>query len=313
MRKLLAGLVGLLCLAAVGCTTNTNIAPVTFSTQATMQLAVGTINDSAGVFSAQSGGSGTPNTYLNVIGTFRNQLGNSAFGTGGATGTGPGSAALSPVLGEGPCNFRTGAGCNVGGQFGVGLFAYGQQPGVNGLATAAPAWLAPNTATGVLWDLDGFDLFPLGAGGTQYTLVDSLIINGSTKTYSAAATLKNPPTVLGVGTLAYAANGATGGGTFTFGAPGAGVTEQVAVVLSGGVTSGVLTMAEAVSPGTTAVLPAGTLTPGTAYTCFVVDADFPWVEAGVVNAPTVGTPTPTIVGANGNADLSVSNTFTCTG
>ena len=221
---------------------------------------------------------------------------------------------MSPVLGEGPCNFTTGANCNVGGQLGVGLFSYGQQAGVNGLVASAPAWAAPGSASGVLWDLDGFNLFPLGAGGTQYTLVDSVIVNGSAKTYTAAATLKNPPTVLAVSTLAYAANGTTGGGTFTFGAPPAGVTEQVAVVLTGGVgTSGVLTMAEAVSPATTAVLPAGTLTPGTPYTCFVMAADFPWVEAGAVNAPTVGTPTPVIVGANGNADLSVSATTTCTG
>ncbi len=52
------------------------------------------------------------------------------------------------------------------------------------------------------------------------------------------------------------------------------------------------------------MLPPNTLTIG-AYTCFVIAADFPWVEAGVVNSPAVGVQSPVIVGANGNADMSV--------
>ncbi|HME81045.1 MAG TPA: hypothetical protein VKF82_03100 [Candidatus Eremiobacteraceae bacterium] len=318
MHKFKAVLIGLLCLGIVtGCSTNTNPGNVVYTTKATIQLAVGTINDTAGILSANSGGGGAPGVYLDAIGTFRNQLGNSAFGTGGVTGTSSGQSALAPVVGEGPCNFTTGAGCNVGAPalYGAGaaLYAYGQFPGYNGVNAAAPAWAAPGTASGFLWDFDAFDLFPKGPDGTNYTLTDTVVINGQPQTYSASATLDNPSRLLAAGTAVYAANGATGGGTFTFGAPPANVTEQVAVVLSSTIGNGVLAMAEAVAPGTSAVLPANTLVTGHVYTCFVIDADFPWVEAGVVNAPAVGTPTPVIVGNNGNADLSVSNTFPCTG
>jgi len=317
MHKVKAALIGLLCLGIVnGCTTNTNPGNVLFTTKATVQLAVGTLNDTVGFLSAQSGGLGNPGVYLDAIGTMRNQLGNSAFGTGGATGTSSGQSAIAPVVGEGPCNFTTGANCNVGnpGAFGAaaGLYSYGQYPGFNGLEAAPPAWAAPGSGTGVLWDLVGFDLFPKGPDGTKYTLTDTVVVNGQAQTYAASATLDNPSRLLAAGTASYAANGVTGGGTFTFGAPPANVTEQVAVVLTG-FQGGTVAMAEAVAPGTSAVLPAGTLTHGTVYLCFVIDTDFPWVEAGAVNAPAIGTPTPTIVGTNGNADMSVGAPFGCTG
>ena len=65
MHKIKAALVGLLCLVAVGgCTTNNTIANTNFTTQATLKLAVGTINDTAGgatgiLFSSVAG----PGTY----------------------------------------------------------------------------------------------------------------------------------------------------------------------------------------------------------------------------------------------------------
>jgi len=333
MHKLKAALVGLLCLGVVtGCSTNTNPGNVVFTTQATLQLAVGTLNDPSGTLATQVGALPAGPVSLNAIATFRNQLGNSAFGAAGATGTFPGQAALTPIPTDPACNFTTGAGCNIGSPAGVGwaLFGYGQStsllpfplpPGFapNGMLAGAPAWAAPGSPTGMLVDLTcgacpGWNFFPIGAGGTQYSLVDMVTVNGQVQKYSANATLNAAPTVLTQPALAtYAPAVGTGGGTFTFGPMPANATEQVVVVLSSPVGfAGVVAMAEVCTAavgcpntGSTAVLPPNTLTPG-AYTCFVMAADFPWVEAGMVNAPRVGTATPVIVGALGNADMSVS-------
>jgi len=306
MYKFRAALVGLLCLAVIsGCSTNTSPGNVVFTTQATLQLAVGSINDTAGVLeSLESGGApGVASQWLDAIVTFRNQNGTSAF-------LHPGQAQLTP--GSGACNFTTGVGCNAAGQFGVGLFGYGQNPGFNGTTAQAPAWGAPNSPTGYLFDVNLGTFPPLGAAGTQYSLQDQVVVNGQVQTYSAASTLHNPIAILAAGSGAYAATAGTGGGTFNFGACVAGATEQVAVFLTAPPPfAGVASMAEAVCPAVSAVIPAGTLAAGT-YQCFVVEADFPWVEAGMKNSPAVAPPNPVIVGANGNADLSSSNFAPCT-
>ena len=299
MHKIRAALVGLLCLVAVGgCTTNNTIANTNFTTQVTMKLAVGKINDPSGTLQAQTQTS-VAGPYTDVIAVFRNQFGNSAF-------LHPGNATLTPGLGANNIGF---------GAFGIGLFAYGQNFGLNGLPAAAPAWAAPGSGTGFLMDIFGGgpngDLPPLAAGGTAFNLTDTLIVNGATQNYSASATLNAVPTTLAPPAIApYTSNPGTGGGTFAFGAFPAGATEQVVVVLGGAAPNVVFAMAEAVSPATTATLPASTLAPG-AYNCFVIAADFPWVEAGVTNAPAPGNPNPTIVGANGNADMSVGAQFPC--
>jgi hypothetical protein len=200
------------------------------------------------------------------------------------------------------------------------LFVYGQGAGFNSLRAAAPAWAAPGSDTGYLIDVNGGgnpgDLPnpALGeslAGGTAYSLTDSVVVNGQTQTYSAAATLAAVPLVLGTGSAAYVPTATTGGGTFNFGAYPASATEQVAVVLDSAPPGNVLAMVKVNSPTTSGVLPAGTLAAGV-YTCFVIATDFPWVEAGAVTAPAIGVQTPVIVGANGNADMSVSATFGCT-
>ena len=91
-----------------------------------------------------------------------------------------------------------------------------------------------------------------------------------------------------------------GGGTFTV-SPPAGVTESLIIILSG--TSEV---ASVETKSTTAVLPAGTLTVGTAYTDYVVGADYPLVENG---PPANTSQKPTLTtNANGTADLTVSGT-----
>jgi len=310
MHKIRAALVGLLCLVAVGgCTTNNTIANTNFTTQVTMELAVGTLNDSAGVLRTRIFGAARPaGTLLNAIAVFRNQFGNSAFSN-------PGTAELTPTA-DGPCNATTGVGCNIGQNGGNrALYSYGQKPGVNGLKAAAPAWAAPGSGTGFLQDVILHDLPPLGAGGTAYTLTDSVLINSAQQLYSASATLNAVPTVLTAPANAtYAPAVGTGGGTVTFGPYPAGATEQVVVFFSSAAaTSSVVAMAEICTSGcpntgVTATLPPLTLAPG-AYTCVVIAADFPWVEAGVVNSPAVGVPNPVIVGANGNADMSVGGQY----
>jgi hypothetical protein len=317
MHKLKAALVGLLCLGAVSaCTTNTNPGDVKFTTVATLQLAVGTLNDTSGALRSQTSGSALgPGVFLDAIATFRNQLGNSAFLL-------PGTAELTPTA-DGPCDFTTGAGCNIGqNSASHALFSYGQQPGENGFIAAAPAWAAPGSGTGFLQDVILDDLPPLGAGGTSYSLTDKVIVNGQQQSYSAAATLNLAPTILAAaGNAVYAPAAGTGGGTFTFAAYPALATEQVVVVLdSVPPDANVLAMAEVCTvgcpnTGLTAVLPPGTLdtnplTLPHVYTCLVIAADFPWVEAGATNAPAVGIANPTIVGALGNADLSAGATYT---
>jgi hypothetical protein len=157
-----------------------------------------------------------------------------------------------------------------------------------------------------LFDLQAGNLPALGAGGTTYTLTDKLFVNSTQLTYTASATLNAVPTILlAPASASYAPAAGTGGGTVTCGAFPAGSTEQVVVFLTGPFVSA---MAECVAPSTTGAIAAGTLAAG-AYTCFVIAADFPWVEAGVTNAPAPGNPNPTIVGANGNADLSAGGTY----
>ena len=331
MHKFRAALVGLLCLWALGgCTTNTSLPNVNATTVVTMALAVGEINDTAGVLHKQAtrNGASGAGTFLDAIAVFRNQFGNSAF-------TNPGAAELSPIAGDpGPCNFTTGANCNVGRQnaFGGGqnadVVGYGNiylRPSfcppfpcpefvLNGLTGQPPAFPL-GAPTGYLQDTfqgtpppPGFgDLPPLGAGGTVYTLTDQVNVNGTTQSYSFNATLNAVPTALGAPpNAAYTPVAGTGGGSFAIGAYPAGVTEQVVVVLSGAPPATVLAMAEAVSPATTATLPASTLAVG-AYQCFVIGADFPWVEAG----QNLGIANPVIVGLNLNADLSAGGTYAC--
>lgn len=330
MHKFRAALVGLLCLAVIsGCSTNTSPGNVVFTTQPTMQLSVGTINDSAGVLSAQSGGSGAAAVYLDAIATFRNQFGNSAF-------IHPGSADLTPHTGGGACNFTTGTNCNVGGQFGLGLFGYGQTQGTNGVPASATAWASPGSPTGYIWDLDVFDLpgLPAAATPVAYSIKDSVVVNGQTATYSAGATLVTKvPLPAAANPVSFVSNGpGTGGGTLTIGAIAAGATEQVAIIVGPGTpacpTCLPVPIAEVPAApgegvpfqgevkGATVVIPVpnGTLKVpgpgqlGVPYLVFVVDADFGWVEAGLTTAPTVGTPTPNITnGLNGQADLTVSN------
>ncbi len=272
MHKLRTGVLALLLIgAAVGCSTQTSPGNI-LTGQVFLQLAVGTLNDSAGTITGAAG------TYLNAVSSFRNNLGASAFA---APGNGalhvPGAPAI--VLGPAPCN---------------GLYSYGQGPGCNGVVGMPPAYVPASTVGGYA---TGFIVTGAPPTSGAYALTTIATVNGQNQQYGASATLPASPKVLGaIGAPTYASGGATGGGTFTV-APPAGVTETLIVVFSG-----TNEVASAMTHGTTAALPPGTLAPG-AYTAFAIGADYPLVESG---PPASAATQPTIVGAGGTADLTAS-------
>jgi hypothetical protein len=93
----------------------------------------------------------------------------------------------------------------------------------------------------------------------------------------------------------------SGGGTFAF-APLAGVTESLITIEDANLNI----VASVESTGTTAAVPVGTLAPGT-YTAFVMGADYPLVESSPTGSKAQA---PTIIGAGGTADLTVSSVLT---
>jgi hypothetical protein len=302
MHKLKAALVGLLCLVGVSaCTTNTNPGDTKFTTVATMQLAVGTINDTASVLEDGACRSNTlpachvapPGHYLNAVSTFRNQAGNSAF-------INPGVASLVPGAGVG----------NIGS-----LFSYGQGPGVNGTVAQGPSFAAPGTGTGYMIDnllgpAGHHQLPPLPGGVTSYSLSTDVSVNGQLQHYSASATLGSLALLALVANPAYVADG-LGGGTLTCVAAPAGV-EQAMMVLNGAtISSGIQGVIECAAGTTVTIVPDGTFAPGAAF-AFMIDADYPFVEAGPVNAPATGTATPLInngAAVNPQADMAVGGYF----
>lgn len=276
MHKLAAGLLALLLFgAAAGCTTNHSPGIINAGTVA-LQMAVGTLNDSAGTISALQNPHGPGSgTFLNVVETFRNQLGNSAFlHPGTAVLTGPGS--LSVTLGS--------------------IFAYGLGPGANGVVGLTPTYPTPLGATPPYPFDTGFIYTAAPPTPGSYAINTTVSVNGGMQPYGAAATLPLSPTVLPAEPAPSYASAGGGGGTFTVTQP-LGVTETLIVVFSGATE-----VATVETTGTTAVLLAGTL-PAGSYTAFAIGADYPLVEAG----PPAGTnQRPVITGAGGTADLTVS-------
>lgn len=274
MHKPRAGLLALLVLGvAVGCSTQTSPGNIVTG-QVFLQMAVGTLNDSAGTISGLNGGPG-PGTYANVVTSFRNNLGASAY--------------LSP--GNGYVHFPAAAPLFVGG-----LFSYGQPPGFNGVLGMPPAYMPASTVGGYA---TGFIFTGQPATPGAYAVTTVVVVNGQNQPRGATATLPAAPTVLGAEPPpVYASGGATGGGTFTV-APPAGVTETLVVVFDTSPTE----VATALTHGTIAVLPAGTLAFGTSYTAFAIGADYPFVESG---PPASAATMPTLIGAGGTADLTAS-------
>jgi hypothetical protein len=280
MHKLRIGLATLaVATVMAGCNTNTSPGNIVAG-QVALQLAVGTLNDSAGTLTGAAG------TYLNAVATFRGQFGASAFlNPGLATLSGP--AALSTSVGQ--------------------IFSYGQSPGVNFVGGFPPAYspasaVAAGYASGFIFPVNAMGqavLPPPPATSGAYKISTTVSSNGQNQTYGASATLPAVPTVLpDEATPSYASGGANGGGTFTVSVP-AGVTETIVEVY----TNTGVQVASAETKTTSAVLPAGTLVQGDGYIAFAIGADYPFVEAG---PPANTSMKPTLTGANGTTDMTVS-------
>jgi len=307
MRKFSAAMIALVGVGVMaGCTTNNTVGNPQFTTHAKLQLAVGTMNDAFGTLTSVAG------TYLNAVATFRNQNGASAF-------INPGSSTLALPGG--------------GSVATCGIFSYGQNPlamlqpfgnpsGFGFMGNFAPAFgappaLSPADANGIGYDLgylvyfnscaitvpitQQFLLPPAPTLGA-YTLSTVVSVNGRKPAFSATATLGGAPTVLpNEPTPSYAPGAAgSGGGTFTIGQP-AGVTESLIVVVDNASFADVATVE---TTSTTAVLPPGSLAAGESCSAFVIGADYPLVESAPPNNTSA---TPTIAGAGGTADLTVSD------
>ena len=306
MRILGAAVAASLCVAALSaCTTNKSIAPIT-TLPATLEMSVGTVNDGAGTLT------GTKATYLNVVSSFRNAVGNSAYQSPGtATLTAPGGSTL----------------------YGCGLFSYGQDPGTIVADNGLPHGTYPNANTGLMFgvppaynppdqnfigyalgfwyffqsDCATFQIPPAPAGGA-YNLQTGVAVNGATVNYTATASLPAAPLVLPNMPVPTFVSDGKGGGTFTITLVSP-ATEYLIVI-----NNGPLTEVAAVETTTTTATIVGTgsgcLGGGTGVpipcgtnSAFVIGADYPLVEAG---PPANTSVAPTLIGAQGTSDLTIS-------
>ena len=304
MRNFGAGIIAMLCLVAIaGCTTNKSIANVTTSIQAKLQLAVGTINDSAGTL-------GIGGTSLNVVTTFRDNAGNSAFiHPGFYMLTGPGGTIVTPN----PSNF-----CDQ-------LFGYGDFPGCEGdvigeaIVGVPPAYTPPSSIGG--YSL-GFIQTGAPATAGAYSLSTIVTVNGQNVTYTGNATLSPVVMANATGVTGFVSDG-KGGGTFTIGNPLKAklklhhhgfvpVSEYLILVSNSVISSSPLIVAAVETTSTTATIVGtgdcsssvgGIPIPCGGNSAYVIDADYPLVEDG---PPASHSQTPTLDGPNGSADISVS-------
>jgi hypothetical protein len=303
MRNFGAGIIAMLSIVAIaGCTTNKSIANITTS-QAKLELAVGTINDSAGTL-------GIGGTTLNVVTSFRNNLGNSAYEHPGFyTLTGPGGT----IVASNPSNF-----CDQ-------LWGYGDFPGCEGdsigeaLWGVPPQYSPPNPNGG--YSL-GFIQTGAPATAGAYSISTTVTVNGSNVNYSANATMSNVNVMSNAtGVTNFASDGA-GGGTFTIGNPlkprrvhhhgGIAPTEYLIIVSNSVISSSPLIVATIETTGTSATIVGtgdcsssvgGFPIPCGGNNAYVIDADYPLVEAG---PPASHSQTPTLDGSLGSTDISVS-------
>lgn len=256
--------------------TNTSIAPITTSnTDATLELAVGTLNDQFGLL-------GNPGTYLNVVTSFRNPTGTAAFFH-------PGTAMLA-----GP----NGSSLTLGA-----LFAYGQGAGVNFTLGEPPAFNPQNLVGGYS---TGYILTGAAPTPGDYTVSTSVSTSGKTLPFSATATLPSSPPVLAPMPLPAWTSDGKGGGTFTMTNP-AGVTESLIFIQAQN--GAYVASMELKSPATSVSVPDNTLGAGVTYYVFDLGADYPMIENAPPNSNAVN---PTLAGAGGTADLSTSNATTFT-
>jgi hypothetical protein len=287
--------------ATASCSTNTGIAQISRSGGGaiTLEMSVGTIDDPSGTL-------GFAGTSLNVVASFRNGLGNSAYENPGQFSlAGPSGTVVAAQAGDG---------CDQ-------LFSYGLFPGCVASANGAPfvgqppAYNPPDSAgTGYA---TGIIVSGTAATAGNYTISTAVPVNGALQNYSANATLPSSPMVLpaDAGVTGFTSDG-NGGGTFTIAQP-AGVTESVIVVTIPNPQGGApLAAATLEASGTSATLPgdgSGCATaapiPCGQFQVYVVGADYPLVEAG---PPASKSPRPTLTGTNGTSDITVSGISTLT-
>lgn len=311
MRNFGAGIIAMLCLVAIaGCTTNKSIANITTPSNK-LQLAVGTINDSAGTL-------GIGGVSLNVVTTFRNTLGNSAFIHPGFYAlTGP----AGTIVPSDPTN-------NCDQLFSYGEFGVGNRPPFcefdsigDAILGEPPAYNPPSSVGG--YSL-GFILTDAPATAGTYTVSTTVTVNGQNVNYSASATL-NPTVMANAGGITSFVSDGKGGGTFTFLNPlkakqkvhhhgFVAVSEYLILVSNSVISSSPLIVAAVEAPGgsTTATIVGtgdcsssvgGIPIPCGGNSAYVIDADYPLVEDG---PPASHAQTPTLDGPNGSADISVS-------
>lgn len=309
MRNIGAGIIAMLCLVAIaGCSTNKSIASITTPPNK-LQLAVGTINDSAGTL-------GIGGVTLNVVTTFRNILGNSAYEHPGFYSlTGPNGT----IVASDPSNF-----CDQ-------LYGYGDFPGCEGdsigeaLWGVPPQYSPPNPDGGYAL---GFIQTGAPATAGAYTISTNVPVNGNLA-FSASATLTNTvglPNATGV--TSFVSDG-KGGGTFTIGNPlkprskvrhhgVLSATEFLILVSNSVISTSPLIVAAVETTNTTATIVGtgdcsssvgGIPIPCGGNSAYVIDADYPLVEAG---PPANHSQTPTLDGPNGSTDISVSPIATIT-
>jgi len=304
MRKFGAGVITILCFISIaGCTTNKSIANVTTPPNK-LQLAVGTINDSQDTL-------GIGGVSLNVVSTFLNVLGNSAYEHPGFYQlTGPNGTIVTPN----PSNF-----CDQ-------LFSYGDFPGCEGdnigeaIVGVPPAYTPPSSIGG--YSL-GFIQTGAPATAGTYTLSTSVPANG-TQSFSASATLGTTVMANAGGVTGFVSD-TKGGGTFTFSNPlkakfklhhhgFVAVSEFLILVSNSVISSSPLIVAAVEAPGgrTTATIVGtgdcsssvgGIPIPCGGNSAYVIDADYPLVEDG---PPASHSQAPQLDGPNGSADISVS-------
>jgi hypothetical protein len=305
--RTLGAAAAVLCLVAIaGCTTNTSIANVTMQ-RGSLEMAVGTINDSNDTL-------GIGGVSLNVVTAFRNSYGNSAYQT-------PGQFSLTGP--DGTVVASSGSGCDE-------LFGYGLFPGCvtdlsgEALVGVPPAYNPADSCVCAGYSLGFFGTDTAVVSG-QYSIQTKVPVNGGSLTYTATATLPSPATELpdATGVTGFVSDDA-GGGTFTIGNPTSprdrqrvrtqgiltGTPTEYLLVISAQGTSGPVVVATAETTSTTATItgtgacPAGgSPIPCGPFNVYVIDADYPLVEAG---PPASQAMKPTLVGSAGTADISVS-------
>ncbi|HYK53870.1 MAG TPA: hypothetical protein VEV38_10110 [Candidatus Eremiobacteraceae bacterium] len=315
MRNIGAGIIAMLCLIAIaGCTTNKSIANITTS-QGKLELAVGTINDSAGTL-----GLGSPT--LNVVTSFRNNLGNSAYQQPGFFSlTGP-SGTIIASDSTNTCDELFGYGQNPVPQ--PPLFPVCESDSLGDILAGVPPTYSPADTNGIGYSL-GFIQTGVAPVAGNYNVSTTVTVNGANVNFSANATLNSTATLPNAtGVTSFVSDGA-GGGTFTIGNPlrtrskvhhhGTVLTPtEYLIVVSNSVISSVPIIVATVETTNTSatIVGSGNCLSGNGFpipcggnTAYVIDADYPLVEAG---PPTSHSQTPTLVGPSGSADISVSPT-----